>query len=265
MFFVLVMSVSAVIGAAIAASRGKSVVTWFLLCFFLPLIGHVLLAVLPMQNAVAATRQPASQPLPIAHDGGTARQQTASNQFDGMTAFSVEQQWQILVEYDPVLRKGAAELAPFGPEVVRKLRDAFFVLQDRSLIPGIVIRIREKHEAQAAAQAAQDAARTRFAQQLDRQKAVAIAEAPQRATRPRTLTAPQSRTVPRHTSVTQQDLATAVYAGTFRGIHLFQLLDGRTYIDGHMALVSMDAARNLIDQASRTATPTVVEQRYAMS
>jgi hypothetical protein len=135
------------------------------------------------------------------------------------------------------------------------------VLQDRSLVPGIVARIREKYTAEAAAYAA---TARRAALQLDRSPPADMAQSLRRDMPPLNLAALQSRPVPRHTSVTQQDLETAEYVETFEGVHLYLLLDGRTYVDGQMALVSLQAARDLISQVSRPTTSPRAEYRYEM-
>jgi hypothetical protein len=262
MIFIVVMIVSGVVGASIASSRSESVVGWFLICFFLPLIGHILLAVLPSPDNADVQVEQAARPLQIANDNLTAERAAASNPFQGLPPVSVDERWNMLVEYDPLLREAAALVAPLGPDSVGKLRDAYFVLQDRSLVPGIVARIREKHAAEAAAYAA--TARRVAAEQQHRPAQAALVQASRRDMPPHNLAALQSPPVPRHTSVTQHDLETAEYVETFEGVHLYLLLDGRTYVDGQMALVSLQAARDLISQVSRPTTASRAEHRSEM-
>jgi hypothetical protein len=38
-------------------------------------------------------------------------------------------------------------------------------------------------------------------------------------------------------------------------VHLYRLSDGRTYVDGQMALVSADAAREFIDRGAQVPPP----------
>ena len=55
------------------------------------------------------------------------------------------------------------------------------------------------------------------------------------------------RTVPHHTSVVAADLKGASFLETYRSIHLFQLADGRVYVDKYLAVASVDLARQAVD------------------
>jgi hypothetical protein len=256
---------SGALGAGVAAFRKRSVALWFLLGCTLPLIGPMMVLLLP-GTAVAA---PAPKRRSMATDLRQSGEQagllqleapahrppasvitpTAINPMSGLPAVSLDERWNMLIEYDPLLREAADQLAPLGMESVDKLRQAYFVLQDRSLIPSIAARIREKH-----------AARMNGTAALGRRSAwpeqsVSVAPAPvadrQTEARPALhLVETTRRSVPQHTSVTPQDLDSAMYVETYRGIHLYRLADGRTYIDGRLAVMSDEAARDLIEQTT---------------
>ncbi len=270
MIFIVIPIVSGFIGASIAKGRDRSALGWFAICFFLPLLGHILLAVLPSEAAPAATSTPvvavaapvrnthAPVAAPIA-DAAPPRVEALFN----LPPVSPAERWRYLVEYDPTLRDAAAQLAPLGPEAVDKLRDAFFALQDRTLVPNVVARIRERHSAAVSQRPPAAVAKPIALAEPDLPNLAAALSEPLRLTAPHEepslrsvaqfMPATAARLVPRHTTVTPHDLETAAYIETHRGVHLYRLADGRVYIDGHMAIVALDAARGLIDQAARPA------------
>ncbi|MGD9828024.1 MAG: hypothetical protein AB7U66_04765 [Hyphomicrobiaceae bacterium] len=63
---------------------------------------------------------------------------------------------------------------------------------------------------------------------------------------PADTTAPK-RSIPRHTTVTADDLPDARFIETYAGIHLFELRDGRVYVDKYLAVTSLEQARRAVD------------------
>jgi hypothetical protein len=254
--------------------------------------------------------------------------------------------WAFLQEYDPVVREAIEALAPLGPDALEELRAAYFMIEDRAMIPLIKARILEKRRAPPppvqlgnAAEAARSygepprqqagAARTQPAsgyagmkreaprpadtqppqlplqqpetaqrdlaspplyasgpfpgQGTDRRYNPAAAAAAGRSTPageagpgsylngggaqpsstppidparqqsgPPPLSGassygPPGRGQARNTAVTESDLVGAEFLETYRGIHLFRLLDGRVYVDRYLAVFSHEQARQAID------------------
>jgi hypothetical protein len=59
------------------------------------------------------------------------------------------------------------------------------------------------------------------------------------------------KTIPGHTIVTPSDLEGAQYLETYSGVHLFELSDGRVFVDRLEARSSIDAARRLVDDLAQ--------------
>jgi hypothetical protein len=57
--------------------------------------------------------------------------------------------------------------------------------------------------------------------------------------------------IPGHTIVTPSDLEGAQYLETYSGVHLFELIDGRVFVDRLEARPSIDAARRLVDDLAQ--------------
>lgn len=284
--------VSGIIGARIASGRNRSALGWFLICFFLPLLGHILLAVLPAEASAPAVMAQApvqNQRQRIAHDTivppvpVVAHDHARHQLLTTLPPVGPAERWRYLVEYDPLLRDAAERLAPLGTAAVDELRDAFFALQDRNLVPSMVARISERHARLTAPPPPQKTAAmvppelvswmTAPIAEPEPPKAAAVETPPRRD--PAHREAPlrsvsqfmpeiAARLVPRHTTVTPQDLETAEYVETHRGVHLYRLADGRVYIDGHMAVISLATAHGLIDQATSPPAPIAAHAVVAM-
>lgn len=169
----------AFLGASMASARHRSAVGWFLVCLVVPFLGLLLLLILPDANApqqvVIVERESAnSSGDHTAHSGSPVMAQAApsgtgspahgGNGYAVGHAVSVPaapvalnsadmlrlpkpdplEQWRYLVEYDPAIRAAASALGPLGPDAQTALREAFFALQDRALLPAIVARIQER-------------------------------------------------------------------------------------------------------------------------
>ena len=61
---------------------------------------------------------------------------------------------------------------------------------------------------------------------------------------------------PAEMQVAGADFAGARYIETYRGHHLFQLADGRVYLDGLIAVATLDHARATLDELARRAGKT---------
>jgi hypothetical protein len=257
------MFVSGVLGAVIAGFRGKHAFLWFLICFALPVLGIVIVSLRPASAHAADDVTPMSQPqrLPM-HEQlpqklVMERPSAAAQSLQALPVPSIDERWSMLIEYDPVLRDAAEQLEPFGPECLAKLRQAYFILQDRSLVPSIVARIQEKHEARQADLSRLAPLQLSAPRQLAPPQKAIVSAGPvmQQLQQWREPTGAGSKPVPLHNSVTPQDLSQAHFMETHRGVHLYRLSDGRTYVDGQMALVSADAAREFIDRGAQVPPP----------
>ena len=152
----------------------------------------------------------------------------------GRTGVHQLEQWQLLLDYDLAIRDAMEAVAPLGPDAIDELKRWFAAQPDRALLPAMVARIRDRH--MAAVRVPPRSAFHRMPAQVH------LLPPPLVETQP-------VRPVPQHTSVTTQDLDTATYLETYRGVHLYVLADGRIYVDGRMALPTLSAAKLLIDSA----------------
>ena len=269
------MLLSAGAAAALAIARARNPFAWFAIGFALPGVGILILLWLPIEAKKGALQkrdrvatgpkaaasvemvQATEEPAALARNGAQKRAEPGT-QLNGIPVPSMDERWSMLIEYDPLLREAAEQLTPLGGDSVDKLRQAYFVLQDRSLIPGIVTRIRDKHEVKMR-QAAAEAAPPQHARHSHEAPPMAVhTEHMPHDQNVASFSARPSRPVPRHTTVTPQDLESAMYLETYRGVHLYRLADGRTYVDGLMALLSPEAARDLIQQTAQPDTQPLV-------
>lgn len=349
----------AFLGASMASTRHRSAVGWFFVCLIVPFLGLLLLLILPDANAphqvVIVERESANSsgdhtahsvspttahPAAQASAAGSAQNSgngypnghTAPVALNGADMLQLPkpeplEQWRYLVEYDPAICAAASALGPLGPDAQAALREAFFALQDRALLPAIVARIQQRggvgltlgaHQQAIRAESAPrnlplsgprngadihplPLARTNGASNNNASHgyngnghsdgqpnggAYAISGGSparnghgegyrngstvngaaangvvangahasvmltgqangQASGRPH-----QSAPIAAlRSAVSPQDLAGATFLETYRGVHLFQLSDGRIYIDRHVGMPTLAHARQLIDEA----------------
>lgn len=117
--WLIVAAIFGVIGALAATSKGRDPLGWFLLCFFFPIIGLLLLLVLGLAGEVP---------------GNAGR-------------VGSDAEWNALVDYDEEIQAALKELEAFGKEGAEELRRAYMAIKDKSKLPGFVTAIRERLEA----------------------------------------------------------------------------------------------------------------------
>jgi hypothetical protein len=234
-FLFLFWIILGLIGGSIASGKGRSSIGWFFVCMFLPLLGFLLLLVLPNRRETGTRSQVIIQQAPQ----GTPQMFAAQGSVQ-LPLPDPDKQWAALVEYDPVIREAVAAVQPFGSEAVASLREAFMSLQDRSLVPAIVARLREKHQPvkSSTTQVPSVASNAQTASGKTRNSANGHAAGG---------AATSSITIPQHNTVNEAELSGAKYLETHCGHHLFQLRDGRIYVDRYAALPSIDQARRTIE------------------
>lgn len=263
-----VMVVSGAAGAVIAARRGRSRYLGLMMGALLPLLGHVILLLLRPPAVVRADHRDHRLLAAVEPPAATVQAQPrpaslAADPMAGLPPASPADRWRYLVAYDPLLREATRLLAPYGPAAIDELRTAHFALQDRTLVPAIVDRIQasyatamalpplDRAPASDAAMGHDPAGRGRAPVdqppllQPDAFAHGIHAAAPLRA----------HPVIPDHTTVTAADLDGASFVETYRGVHLYRLEDGRIFIDGALALGSLDAARRMVDISTASDAP----------
>lgn len=135
-FLLFIALVLGYLGSQMAKKRGRDPVGWFILCFFFPLIGLVILA------AVGDALKPQERPQYRERDDGPRYLPEASAPAQ-KPAFD-KAKWDALAEFDPDVRAAVEKLGPYGSAAVKRFSVAYMALQDKAMIGSIVERIIEQ-------------------------------------------------------------------------------------------------------------------------
>jgi hypothetical protein len=130
MIALIIPLLSCLIGAFWAASKNRNPFLWGVLCFLLPLIGQVLLAVVgddkPLDTKIAQAISAQSEtPASVSYD---------------------KKKWDALVEFDEDIRNAAETVRPYGQEFVDRLADRYLSLNDKSYLPNILTKLAAESE-----------------------------------------------------------------------------------------------------------------------
>lgn len=224
-----------------ASSKNRSAIGWFFVCMLLPLIGLILLLVLndPTKPSQVIVHVPA-----VERENSTTVEKPFAPDVEHLPAPDPQKHWASLLEYDPILRDAAKSLSAFGPRAVDEFRDAYMTLRDRSMVPHIVSRITERHAAVLQHPVQQGNFTQRFTDAPPSDGAGPAVNVGSQNPAP-----VQSQQMPELSAVNEQDVLGAQFLEAYRGYNLFQLRDGRIFIDRYAALASVANARRVIDQA----------------
>lgn len=104
-----------IIGARMARRRHRDAALWALICFFLPLVGILMLA--------------------IAGDAHNERGASAGNSDNGHNRWI---RWQALIDVDPDIRAAATRVRAFGSQYEEQLAEKYLALNDKKFLPALV-------------------------------------------------------------------------------------------------------------------------------
>lgn len=121
LFFLLWLGF-AVIGAGMARRRHRDAALWGLICFFLPLLGIVILLIAGFAHGEGRG------------EGGSGYRNTNGNMWI---------RWQALIDVDPDNRAAAGRVRSFGPQYEEQLAEKYLALNDKSALPALVARTLE--------------------------------------------------------------------------------------------------------------------------
>ena len=143
----------------LARSRHRSGLLWGLIALFLGPVALIVLALMPPadpgedheDHAREAHEQRSSRKRSAAHqrrpsNHGGARPRPGSRGEDPAEPMRVTPQmrWRFLTEYDPAVRAAISEVAPLGAAALEELKNAYLMVEDRTMLPLIIARIRER-------------------------------------------------------------------------------------------------------------------------
>lgn len=109
-----------IIGAGMARRRHRDAALWALICFFLPLVGILMLA--------------------IAGDAHDERGEASAGRKNSNEKWI---RWQALIDVDPDIRAAASRVRAFGSHYEEQLAEKYLALNDKKFLPTLVAKTLE--------------------------------------------------------------------------------------------------------------------------
>lgn len=129
---------------------------WGLLALLLGPIALIVLALMPPGEAEdghderhrepqrsARQRQNGQQRRPSAQNAQRPRPSRNEDPSEPMRV-TPQMRWRFLTEYDPAVRAAISEVAPLGAAALEELKNAYLMVEDQTMLPLIIARIRER-------------------------------------------------------------------------------------------------------------------------